>query len=150
MKISDFRILSGWTEKYKHALSKFISGIKNQNLTLQTYYRSTYTNLLFNFKSFTPFSYKISSIKCLIGRSFKICNNCNSFQNDLENIKSNVIENVYPTFWIDNIIKKYLDYKFYSNQNQLKGRSDVHYFKLPYIGNASQHIKSFETLQRVL
>ena len=56
-------------------LDIFISGINNQNLTLQTYHKSTYTGLLLNFKSFTSFSYKISLIKCLIDRSFKICNN---------------------------------------------------------------------------
>ena len=39
-------------------------------------------------------------------------------------------------------MKKYLDYKFSSNQNQLKDKSDVHYFKLPYIGNLSHHIKN--------
>ena len=62
-------------------LDVLISGINNQNLTLQTYHKSTYTGLLLNFKSFTSFSYKISLIKCLIDRSFKICNNCNnSFQ----------------------------------------------------------------------
>ena len=31
----------------------FISGINNQNLTLQTYLKSTYTGLLINFESFT-------------------------------------------------------------------------------------------------
>ena len=35
----------------------------------------------------------------------------------------------------------YLDYKLCSNQNQLKDNSDVHYFKLPYIGNLLNHIK---------
>ena len=39
-------------------------------------------------------------------------------------------------------MKKYLDYKFCSNQNQLKDKSEVHYFKLPYIGNLSHHIKN--------
>ena len=34
-------------------LGVFISGINNQNLTLQTYCKSTYTGLLLNFKSFT-------------------------------------------------------------------------------------------------
>ena len=60
-------------------LDVFISSINNQNLTLQTYHKLTYTGLLLNFKSFTSFSYKISLIKCLIDRSFKICNNWNSF-----------------------------------------------------------------------
>ena len=119
----------------------FISGINNQNLTFQTCHKSTCTGLLLNFKSFTSFSYKISLIKCLIDRSFKICNNWNSFHNDIENIKSNLIKNAYPPFLIDKIIKKYLDYKFSSNQNQLKDKSDVHYFKLPYIDNLSHNIK---------
>ena len=65
-------------------LDVFISRINYQNLTLQTHYKSTYTVLLLNFKSFTSFSYKISLIKCLIDRSFNICNNWNSIHNDRE------------------------------------------------------------------
>ena len=86
--------------------------------------------------------FHIRLIKCLIDRSFKICNNWNSFHNDIENIKSNLIKNAYPPFLIDKVIKKYLDYKFSSNQSQLKDKSDVHYFKIPYIGNLSHHIKN--------
>ena len=41
-------------------LDVFISGINNQNLTLQTHHKSTYTGLLLNFKSFISFSYRIS------------------------------------------------------------------------------------------
>ena len=72
-------------------LNIFISGIANQTLTLEIYRKSTYTGLLLNFKSFTSFSYKISLIKYLIDRAFKICNNWNSFHNDVENIKPNLI-----------------------------------------------------------
>ena len=59
-----------------------------------------------------------------------------------ENIKSNLIKNGYPPFLIEKIIKKYLDYKFSSNQNQLKEKSDAHYVKSPYIGHLSHHIKN--------
>ena len=83
----------------------------------------------------------ITLIKCLTDRSFKICNNWNFFHNDIENIKSNLTKNAYPPFLIDKVIKKYLDFKFSSNQNQLKDKSDVHYFKLSYISNLSHHIK---------
>ena len=123
-------------------LDVFISGTNNQNLVLQTYHKSTYTGLLLNFKSFTSFSYKISLIKCLIDRSFNIYNNWNSFHNDIENIKSNLIKNAYPLSLIDKVIKKYHNYKFSSNQNQLKDTPGVHYFKLPYIGNLSHQIKN--------
>ena len=95
-------------------LDVFISGSNNKNLTLQTYHKSTYRG------STTLFSYKISLIKCLIDGAFKICNNWYSSHNDTENIKSNLIKNAYPPFLIDKVIKKYLDYKFSSNQNQLK------------------------------
>ena len=78
----------------------------------------------------------------MIDRSFKICNNWNSFHNDIENIKSNLIKNAYPPFSIDKVIKKYLDYKFSGKQNQLKDTTDVRYFKLPDIGNLSHHIKN--------
>ena len=107
--------------------------MNNKILTIQAYHKSTYTELPLNFQSFTLFSYKINLIKSLIDGSFKICNHWNSFHNDIENINSNLINEV---------IKKYLDYKFSSNQNQLKDKSDIHYFKLPYIGDLSHHIKN--------
>ena len=110
-KISHFKLIRNLTFQTYH----FISGMDNQNLTLQTYQKLTYTGLLLNFKSFTSFSYKISLIKCLIDRSFRICNNWNSFHKDMESIKSNLIKNVYPPFLIDRVIKKYLDHKFSSN-----------------------------------
>ena len=93
--------------------------------------------------SFTSFSHKISLIKCLIVRSIKICNNWNSFPNDIENIKSNLIKNAYRPFLINKFIKKYLDYKFSSDQNQLKDKSDVHYFKLAF---AKSFVKKILTL----
>ena len=86
-------------------------------------YKSTCTGLILNLKSFTSFSYKLSLIKCLIDRSFKIWNSYNS---DVENIKSNLIKNLYPPFVVDKVIRKYLDYKFSGSQNQLKDKSDVH------------------------
>ena len=85
-------------------LDVFIWSVNNQNLTLQIYHKWAYTRLLLNFKSSTPFSYKISLIKCLTDRSFKICNFWNSFHNGTESIKSNLIKNAYPPFFIEWII----------------------------------------------
>ena len=113
-------------------LDAFISGINIQNLTLQTYHKSTYTGLLLNVISLASFSYKINLIKRLIGRSFKIFNNWNSFDNDIESMICNLIKNAYSRFLIDKVIKNYLEYNFSSKQNQSKDKSDVHYFKLPY------------------
>ena len=59
-----------------------------------------------------------------------------------ENIKSNLIKNTYPPFLIDKVIKRYPSHKFSSNQNHLKGTSNVYYFKLPHIGKPSHYIKN--------
>ena len=42
---------------------------------------------------------------------------------------------------VGGVIKRCLDYGFSGSQGQLKDGSDVHYFKLPCIGNLSHHIK---------
>ena len=78
----------------------------------------------------------------MVDRSFETCNKWNSFHSNIESIKFNHVKNTYPPFLIDKVIKKYLIYKFSSNQNQFKDTSNVYYFKLPYIGNLSHHIKS--------
>ena len=94
------------------------------------------------FVHITSFSYRISLIKCLIERSFKICNNWTSFYNDIKSIKCNLIKNAYPPFLIHKFINRYLNYKFSTNQNQLKDTFEFHCFKLPYIGNLWHHIKN--------
>ena len=66
-------------------------------------------------------------------------------------MKSNLIKNAYPLFLINEVTKKYLDYEFSSNQNQLKDKSEVHYFKAIYQQPFTPYQKqTFETLQRVL
>ena len=86
--------------------------------------------------------FKISLIKYLLDRSFKICNNWNSFHNGIVNIKSNLVKNAYPPLLIYIVIEKYVDYKFSSNESQLKETSSVHDFKLPDIKNISHYIKN--------
>ena len=84
----------------------------------------------------------------MIDRSFEIFTNWNSFRNDVENIKSNLIKNAYQPLLIDKVIKKCPDHLFSSNKNQLKGTSDLYYFKLPYIANIL-HYNNFLILQRI-
>ena len=86
-------------------LDVFISGINNQNLILQIYDNSTYIGLFLNLKSFTPFSYKIKLTKYLIDRSFTIFNTWNSFHNDIEKTKSNLMKNAYLPVLIHKVIK---------------------------------------------
>ena len=74
-------------------------------------------------------------------RLFKICNSWDAFHNGIETIKFNLVKKRLP-FLNNKVIKKCLNHKFSSNQNQLKNTSDVCCFKLPYIVNLSHHTKS--------
>ena len=98
-------------------LHVFISGINNQNVTLQKYHKFIFTDLIL---------YKISLIKHLIDRPFKTYYNWDSFHNNIRNMKP----------------KKYHIYKLCSNQNYLKDTFHVHYFKLLYIDNLLHHNKN--------
>ena len=55
----------------------------------------------------------------------------------MKNIKSN-LENSYPPFLIDRVIRKYLNDKFSSNQNQLK--THLTFITLNYDILATVHI----------
>ena len=80
-------------KQVKHSiafLDVFTSGINNQNLTLQTYYKSTNMGLFLNFKSFTLFSYKINLIKCLIIGRLKFVT-IGTLHIDSENSNSNLL-----------------------------------------------------------
>ena len=60
-----------------------------------------------------------------------------SFHNDMKNIKSN-LENSYPPFLIDRVIRKYPNDKFSSKQNQLK--THLTFIALNYDILATVHI----------
>ena len=68
-------------------------------------------------------------VKCLTVRSFKVFNSCNFFQNDIENINPILLKCISTILNRFKVIKRYINYTFSSNQNQLKDKSDVHFFK---------------------
>ena len=92
-------------------------------LNTTTYHKSTYSGLLLNFDSFTSRFYKISLIKCLIDRAYKINNTWASFHNDVTKIKETLKRNSFPPFLIDKITKSYLN-KVHSNSDQPNRESD--------------------------
>ena len=58
------------------------------------YRKKTYTGLLTNYSSFTPFKYKLGLIKTFIDRAYKINNTTQGFQNNIKNISEILKRNV--------------------------------------------------------
>ena len=122
------------------AISVFIDNRSNI-LNTTTYHKSTNSGLLLNFDSFTSRFYKISLVKCLIDRAYKINNTWTSFHNDVAKIKETLKRNSFPPFLIDKITKSYLN-KVHSNSDQSNPESDkTHFYKLPYIGKYSEQVQ---------
>ena len=118
-------------------LDTHIKNIDNK-ITISTYHKTTFTGLLLNFSSFTSLSYKISLVKCLIDRAFKINNTWKGFHIDLTNITNILVNNSYPIYIINKNIKEYLDRKHKTSTETNKNDKLVTYFKLPYLGKFSK------------
>jgi len=99
--------------------------------------KKTYTDLLTNFFSFTPFKYKLGLIKTLIDTAYEINNTTQGFQNDIKNLSVILKRNLFPSWLIDKSVKGYLKKIKTTEQNVDAATSDIskcHFYKLPYIG----------------
>ena len=121
--------------------------IKTYSITFQTIYPEICAKLIFQKRVLDQFLHHIQCMifqekifSCYILLTDQIL--YNSFHNDVENIKYNLVKNSYPPFLIDKVMKKYLDHKISSNKKELKDAYDVDYFKLPYISNLLRHIEN--------
>ena len=105
------------------------------------FHKKTYTGLLTNFFSFTPLNYKTGLIRALVDRTFKINNTNAGLNKDLNKLSEIFKRNCFPSHFIDKITKQYLrtprqnPNKNVSNNTE---NTNIHYLKLPYIGNYSR------------
>ena len=121
---------------------RFFSYLNSRHLEYNYLYKLTYSGLLLNFDSFTSRFYKISLIKFLINRAYKIHNTWANFHNDVTKIKETLKSNSFPPFLIDKITKTYLD-KVHSNSDQSNAGSDkTRFYKLPFIGKYSEQVQN--------
>ena len=72
------------------------------------YRKKTFTGLLTNYFSFTPFKYKLGLIKTVIDRAYKINNTTQGFHNDIKNLSEILKRNMFPKWLIDKSVKGYL------------------------------------------
>ena len=115
-------------------LSK-VSVLAKAHLSLLFIVKKTYTGLLTNYFSFTPFKYKLGLIKTLIDRAYKINNTTQGFHNDIKNLSEILKRNMFPKWLIDKSVKGYLSKVTTTGKDASKCEiSNCHFYKLPYIG----------------
>ena len=110
-------------------------------MCLLSFTKKTYTGLLTIFFSFSPLNYKTGLIRTLVDRTFKINNTNAGLNKDLNKLSEIFKRNCFPSHFIDKITKQYLrtprqnPNKNVSNNTE---NTNIHYLKLPYIGNYSR------------
>ena len=116
-----------------------IHKIGNECFQTSVYSKSTFTGLLTNFRSFVPFSYKLALVKTLVHRVFHICSSWTMFHENIDELENILQINSFPLKVINNEIRKYLNNRLLGTKSEKK--SNLHYYKLPYIGKFSKDTK---------
>ena len=113
-----------------------------KDLTTSVYRKKTYTGLLTNYLSFTPFQYKIGLIRTLLDRTYKINNTWQGIMNDFDKLSEILQKNAFPTTLINKIMRNYINEKC-TNPLKInkKNEQQTRYFSLPFIGKYSNFTK---------
>ena len=113
------------------------------SLVTSVFRKSTYTGLLTNFLSFTPFPYKLGLIRTLVDRTFKINNTWTGFHNNIKELTNILGKNQFPSSLVNRTVKHYLSNFFASTSRTLAATSSnetrTHYYKLPFVGPFSTY-----------
>ena len=121
-------------------LSKQSASDHQGSFITSVYRKKTYTGLLTNYFSFTPFKYKLGLIKTLIDRAYKINNTTQGFHNDIKNLSEILKRNMFPKWLIDKSVKGFLSKVTTTGKDASKCEtSNCHFYKLPYIGYYSSY-----------
>ena len=117
--------------------------IKNEGNRFPTsvYRKKKSIGLFTQFHSFTPMSYKIGLIRCLIHRTFKISSSYTIFHNELEKIKILCQKDMYHKSVIDKQIKTFRDKQFTVDSGTTSEKQKRFHYSLPYIGHFSHVTK---------
>ena len=103
------------------------------SLLMSVHRKKTISGLLANFFSFTSYSYKISLIRTLVDRAYKINNTLASFNDDVKKLFHILKRNQYLESLINRVVKSYLDNAQNSNTSASPTDASTIYFKLPFL-----------------
>ena len=117
---------------YQHPNIKFTSEIEENNcmsfldikitrelnsFSTSVYRKPTFSGVFTNFDSFIPLSYKTGLIWSLLYRAFSLCSSFELFHQGILKLKDIFKRNGYPTSFVDNCVKRFLNKVFIKKKN---------------------------------
>ncbi|CAF3047133.1 unnamed protein product [Rotaria sp. Silwood2] len=106
----------------------------------RVYQKPTFTSLTTKWDSFVSKTYKYNALSTKIYRAIKICSSYTGLHREFEFIRSLAINNGYPIYVIDSIIRRQLDL-IYTPSTPISPPSlttDTVVLRVPYYGSLSQ------------
>src|SRR5678815_337777 len=100
--------------------------------TTSIYVKPTDKGLYTNFSSHLPLTYKIALIKTLLHRAYRICSDWKLFDVELSRIKQNLVNNNFPQYLLDKIIKTFINKKIVKEKAE-DNRDSLTFFFLFFI-----------------
>ena len=113
----------------------------NGKFTTSVYRKPTFTGLGLSFLSFTPFLYKVNSIKTLVNRAFNVCSDYLFFDTEVKFLKNFFTMNGYPMSVFYRVLNKFLNDKFNPVTEMATVSKQVIYLKFPFLGDLSNSVK---------
>ena len=111
----------------------------NNEFTTSIYRKPTFTGLMMNFLSFSPFKYKINLIKTLIHRAYYISSSFLNIHREFAKITNILEKNSFKKSIILKQMKSFLNNKYSDNEPQVTEHPSKQniFIKLPFFGNES-------------
>jgi len=109
--------------------------------TTNVYRKPTATQLCMNFNSFVSISYRLSVLKCLLYRAFRICSNWQLIHTEISFIRSMLLRNAYPGWLIDRVIKNAVTH-FVNPVLKYGPRKEAVYIGLPFLGKSTDSLRA--------
>ena len=94
----------------------------------------TFTGLGMNFHSDTYFNFKLNNIRTLLHRAFSLSSSWDTFHCEVEFLTKYFLDNAFPRYITEKIIRYFLDKKF-SNIRAITVGKMPFYHKMPFINN---------------
>ena len=115
----------------------------NNSFSTSIFRKKTFTGLGTNYFSYIPMKFKISSISTLVHRAYHLSSSYVSFHNEIKFLNKFFTDNFYPPFLLNNIVNKFLNKLYQTNNIQpLSVPKQKLFIKLPYYGYATDRITS--------
>ena len=119
-------------------LDVLIDKSQPQSPITRVYRKKTFTGLLTNCFSFTPFSYKLGLIRTIADRTYKINNMWEGFNEDIKKLSLILRKNLFPSHIVERVIRQYITKtQTLSNIPARPTSNSTHFFKLSYVGPIS-------------